>query len=237
MIRVAVVDDEKETLNELQGLINKYSEENNVKFNISFFSDGDELVDRYTVQKEHYDIIFLDIRMPFMNGMEAAKKIRQQDKEVGIIFVTNMTQYAVQGYKVDALDYVLKPISYTSLSKCITKAIERMKKNKTKYITVPVKNGVYRIEISDIYYVESQKHVLVFHTKLGDFKTYGKMTEAEQQLSQVNFYRVNKGYLINLSQVIGIMNNDVILPGGQHIPLSRTRKKSFMEALAAYWQS
>ena len=231
MIRIAIVDDEKAMLHELENNLKQYGEEYNEDFNISLFSDGDEILDQYRAQ---YDIILLDIQMQFVNGLEAAKKIREQDKEVSIIFVTNMTQFAVQGYKVDAMDYVLKPVSYTSLSKCITKAIEKVRRNKTRFITVPVKNGVYRIDVSDIYYVESQKHVLVFHTRLGEFKTYGKMIEAEQQLEQINFYRGNKGYLINLSQVIGIKNNQVILPGEQ-LPLSRSRKNSFLEALAGYW--
>lgn len=231
MIRIAIVDDEKAMLHELENYLKQYGEEYNEDFNISLFSDGDEILDQYRAQ---YDIVLLDIQMQFVNGLEAAKKIRELDKEVSIIFVTNMTQFAVQGYKVDAMDYVLKPVSYTSLSKCISKAIEKVRRNKTRYITVPVKNGVYRIDISDIYYVESQKHVLIFHTRLGEFKTYGKMVEAEQQLEQINFIRGNKGYLINLSQVVGIKNNQAILPGEQ-LPLSRSRKNSFLEALAGYW--
>jgi DNA-binding LytR/AlgR family response regulator len=231
MIRIAIVDDEQSMVNELVKYLERYEEEKNEDLKISYFSDGDEIVEQYKAQ---FDIVFLDIQMRFMNGLETAQAIRKVDQEVNIIFVTNMTQFAMQGYKVDALDYVQKPISYISLAKCISKAIEKVRRNKTKFITVPVKNGAFRIDVSDIYYVESQKHVLVFHTRLGDVKTYGKMIEAEQQLERLNFCRGNKGYLINLSHVIGIKDNQAILRGEQ-LNLSRTRRNKFMEALAEYW--
>ena len=111
--------------------------------------------------------------------MSAAEEIRKIDTEVVIIFITNMAQYAIRGYAVDALDYVLKPVSYFAFSQRLNRAISRMKKRETKMIMVNIKGGTVRINIANIYYIESQGHTLILHTILGDYETTGVMKEME----------------------------------------------------------
>ena len=135
---------------------------------------------------------------------------------------------------MDALDYVLKPVSYFALSQRLNRAIGRMRKRESKMIMVNMKGGIVRLNIANIYYIESQGHTLILHTILGDYETSGTMKEMESKLLGMNFCRGNKGYLINLQHVDGISDGCAIVKDEKLI-LSRARKKEFMEALTKYW--
>ena len=132
---------------QLQQFLHQYEKENKEMFDITVYSDGDQIVNKY---KSQYDIILMDVEMKFMDGMSAAEEIRKIDTEVVIIFITNMAQYAIRGYAVDALDYVLKPVSYFAFSQRLNRAISRMKKRKTKIIMVNMKGGMVRINVANI---------------------------------------------------------------------------------------
>ena len=172
--------------------------------------------------------------MKFMDGMSAAEEIRKVDSEVVIIFITNMAQYAIRGYAVDALDYVLKPVSYFAFSQRLNRAISRMKKRTDKTIMVNIKGGTVRINLANIFYIESQGHTLILHTILGDYETIGTMKEMEEKLDGMSFCRGNKGYLINLQHVDSVQDGCAVVRGEQLV-LSRARKKEFMECLTEYW--
>ena len=230
MLHVAVVEDETEYRGLIQEMVGRYAKEYDLQIQTTAFPDGRELVQNY----HKFDILLMDIEMPHLNGMEAAQKIRGLDKEVVIVFITNMAQYAIRGYAVDALDYVLKPVSYFAFSQRLNRAISRMKKREQKVITVNIKGGAVRINIANIYYIESQGHNLVLHTILGDYESAGTMKEVEEKLQGLNFCRGNKGYLINLQHVDGIQDGCAVVKG-EPLLLSRSRKKEFMEALTNYW--
>lgn len=229
MISIALVEDDRRYTEQLKGFLCQYEAEKNLKFNIVTFSDGDEIVERYDAS---YDIILMDIEMKFMDGMSAAEEIRKKDSEVVIMFITNMPQYAMKGYLVDALDYILKPVSYPVFRQRLDRAIERISSRSHDYIAIPVKGGLRKLDTEDIIYVEISIHDLIFHTVHGDFTTVGSMKKVEEQLGE-EFYRCNKCYLINLKYVDAIQNNDVIL-GEQTLQVSRAKKKGLLEALNAY---
>lgn len=231
MIKIAIVEDEHAYAMQLQEYLHQYEKENGEVFEISLFSDGDEIVNKY---KPIYDIILMDVEMKFMDGMSAAEEIRKVDTEVVIMFITNMPQYAIRGYAVDALDYVLKPVSYFAFSQRLNRAISRMKKRETKMITISIKGGTVRLNVTNVTYIESQGHTLIFHTVNGIHETSGTMKELEKELSELNFYRGNKGYLINLAHVESVKDGCAVVRGEQLL-LSRGRKKEFMEALTRYW--
>ena len=231
MIKIAIVEDEHAYAMQLQEYLHQYETENGEVFEISLFSDGDEIVHKYN---PIYDIILMDVEMKFMDGMSAAEEIRKVDTEVVIIFITNMPQYAIRGYAVDALDYVLKPVSYFAFSQRLNRAISRMKKRESKTLSISIKGGTVRLDVANITYIESQGHTLIFHTVSGDYETSGTMKELEADLAEVNFYRGNKGYLINLAHVEGIKEGCAVVRGEQLL-LSRARKREFMETLTRYW--
>ena len=231
MIRIALVEDDPAYAEQLLSYLKEYEKESKERISVQTFSDGEDIVTEY---RADYDIILMDVEMKFMDGMSAAEEIRKIDTEVVIIFITNMAQYAIRGYAVDALDYVLKPVSYFAFSQRLNRAISRMKKRETKIIMVNMKGGMVRINVANIYYIESQGHTLILHTILGKYETTGKMKEMEEKLSEMNFCRGNKGYLINLQHVERIQDGCALVKG-ENLTLSRARRKVFMEALTRYW--
>lgn len=231
MIRIGIVEDESHYRDQLIAYLRQFEQERGEKVDIVTFLDGDEIVENYSSQ---FDIILMDIQMKFMDGMTAAEEIRKLDSKVVIIFITSMAQYAIKGYEVDALDYVLKPISYFQFSQRLNRALERMKKREDRFITVAVKEGIKRLKVSDLYYVESRGHILEFHSKHGEFTTVGTMKELEEMFSNLHFFRANNGYLINLEHVEGV-NDSCAIVNEQNLLISRRKKKLFMEALSNYW--
>lgn len=145
-----------------------------------------------------------------------------------------MAQYAIRGYAVDAFDYILKPISYFAFSERLSKAIERMKRREKKTLTIKTRDGIARVDVSDIYYVESQRHVIFWHTASGIYESAGRMADIEEKLCQLNFRRGNKGYIINLEHVEGMKENCAMVKG-EMLVISRARRKKFIEELAEYW--
>lgn len=232
MIRIAIVEDDLTYSNQLEGYLHKYETEYGEAFEITTYTDGNLIVGDYHSQ---FDIILMDIEMQYMDGMSAAEAIRRVDKEVVIIFITYTPQYAIRGYAVEALDYIVKPISYFAFSQRLARAIIRMKKREQKSVIISVKGGVVRLPVNSIYYIESQGHDIIYHTSSGDYVTSGTLKDAEEALASLHFFRGSKWYLINLSQVEGLEESVAKLKGGSSVVLSRGRKKEFMEALAQYW--
>ncbi len=232
MIKIAIVEDDLTYARQLKEYLQKYASEYSEQFEISEYLDGDAIVEGYHSQ---FDIILMDVEMRFMNGMTAAEEIRKTDNEVVIIFITNMPQYAIRGYAVQAFDYILKPVSYFAFSQRLVRAISRMKKREQKSLIIPIKGGGVRIDVSSVYYIESQGHDIIYHTSSGEYVSSGTMKELETTLVPLHFFRGSKWYLINLQQVDGFENSTATLKNGKKIPLSRSRKKEFMEALAKYW--
>ncbi len=230
MINLAIVEDEDSYADQLTEFVNKYQTESGKGFKITRFKDGDEITNGY---KGQFDIILMDIEMKFMDGMTAAEEIRKLDQDVIIMFITNMTNYAIRGYQVDALDYVLKPVNYFAFSQKLGRAIAKMSKKTVNTISIDMPSGVKKLDIDNVFYIESEGHNLVFYTSGGEFTIRAKLKDFEQQLLPYNFFRSNKGYLVNLKYVDGVENGSCLIAGKQLL-ISRSRKNDFMTALTEY---
>ena len=227
MFRIAIVEDEEQYAQQLQLYLDRYAAESGESFDIVRYTDGEDIAIGY---KADYDIILLDVQMQFMDGMTTAQYIRAKDDQVVIIFITNMAQYAIKGYEVDALDYVLKPVSYFAFSQRLDRAIARMRRRCESYIAIPVARGVQKLATSSIYYVESQGHTLLYHTQSGIVESSGTLRDVEEKLLPHGFFRCNKGYLINLEHVSGIQDGSAVVRG-ERLLISRARKGDFLVAL------
>lgn len=230
MVRVAIVDDDAQCRSLLMNHLNRYAEEFKQAFQIREFPDGDEIIEQY---QPGFDIIFMDVVMHYLDGIKTAEKIRCFDKETLIIFISNMPQFAAKGYAVDALDYVFKPVSYPDFVLRMNRAMSRIASRKEKFLTISIKNGVQKLNIHDLYYVEVQDHDLMFHTADGTFEAKGTLSEIEEKLGSSAFFRCNKCYLVNLERVQGIRGCDVLV-GGDTLQVSRAKKKELMDALNAF---
>jgi len=227
---IAIVEDNVQSSDTLKSYLERYSKENNKVFNVYSFTDGDEITSDYEAK---YDIIFLDIEMKRLDGMTAAQKIREFDSEVIIIFITNMAKYAISGYSVGALSFLLKPLPYFVFSQELSKCIDRLKNRKQKSLLIPSENGIFKISSQDILYIESYGHDLNIYTVTGMYQTRGTIKKVEEELADFHFYRCNNGYLVNLAYVSGVKDDDACV-GKYRLKISRPRKKSFMDALTQY---
>ena len=230
MIRVAVVEDEQEGRDVLNRYLGQYQKERGCEFQISLFQDGSEITRDY---RPEYDIILMDIQMASIDGMTAAELIRARDPEVILIFITQLAQYAIRGYAVEALDYLLKPVSYFAFSQRMDRAAERVQQRTAHYMMVPVKGGSQKVDVSRIRYVESHGHTMTLHMDKGELEVSSTMTEMEKLLKGCGFSRCNKGYLLNLACVDGIREGCAVL-GEDRLLISRGRKAAFMEDLSNY---
>ncbi len=230
MVRIAIVEDDAHYARVLRRYLEQYSAERKIPIHIDVYGDGDQIVEQFQAQ---YDILLIDIVLPLLDGMSAAREIRGRDQEVEIVFITNSPQYAIQGYRVGALDYLLKPTNYFAFSEVLTRAIARRGRNENRYLLVNVKGGKRKLEIRRIRYVEVQDHDLIFHTLDGNFSSKGTIRAVIQQLQDQDFFLCNRGYLVNLAYVDGVSSQDVQI-GEDILPMGRTRKKAFMDALNLY---
>ena len=211
MIRVAIVEDDAEVQGVLQEYVRRYTRQYGTEFEVTVFADGVDILEDY---RAVYDIIFLDVEMKHLDGMTTAERIRQMDADVILIFITNMAQYAIRGYSVGALDYVLK-------------------KRAKRYLTVPVEGGLRRLDTASIYYLESEGHRVHFYTDEGDFSAPGALKAFEEKLADCPFARCNSGYLVNLAQVRELRQSTVQV-GPCELQVSRPKRKAFLAALTDY---
>ena len=230
MIRVAIVDDDRSIQNKLKHYIKEYEKNKSEKFNITLFDDAFDLVNPY---KKQYDIIFMDVEMERLDGLSAAEAIRKLDPDVIIIFVTNMAGYAIKGYTVDALSYVVKPILYIDFVQQLDKAVSRVAFGRTAFLLVTVNSEIVRLDVSKISYMESVEHRVIIHMEHEDLTIYNSLMKLEELVKNYHFARCNSGYLVSLSHVERI-DKDTVFVGGDQLLISRSKKKAFMNALAEY---
>lgn len=229
-MRIAIVEDEAEQWEQLRSYIQQYASEIDQTFEVITFSNGVDLLKDYTPQ---YDIILLDIEMPGLNGMEAAERLRSMDSDVVLMFVTNMAQYAINGYAVGALDFVLKPVNYYTFTVRFARAIQRARQRENGQILLTLPDCVRRLDTQQIYYVEVQNRMLHYHTELGEFVLRGTMQSAEKELSRYHFVRCNHWYLVNLSHVAEV-RRDMVVVAGTELEISRRNRTAFLTALTEY---
>lgn len=230
MIKVAIVEDEKEQAQRLRGFVEQFAREKDKKIQIRMYSDGDEFVRDLS---GGVDIALLDIQMKRMNGMQAAEEIRKSDEEMIILFITNLVQYAVQGYSVNAMNFLLKPVSYFTFSDKFAQAVKRLEKRKGKLLEIKTDKGFTRLRPEDIYYVEIVNRRLVIHTEDREFYCTEPMQSLEEKLDSRMFFRCHVAYLVNLEYVRQVMKNAAMV-GDKEVMVSKYRKKEFLNALTNY---
>jgi DNA-binding LytR/AlgR family response regulator len=230
MYKIAIVEDEKNEMEKLLSFAKRYAEESGNEFVFLKYDNGVDFLNSLSVMP---DIVFMDIEMPEMNGFEAAKKLRGKSEKPVIVFVTNLMQYAVAGYEVEAMDYILKPASYLRVASVMSKAISKIKFEEDKEIIIKVKEGLRTIKESELMYVEIRKHLLTFHTTSGNFDSWGKLNSIEDELPPERFFKGNNCYLINASFVKGI-DGDCALIKDERLKLSSSHRKEFIAQMALY---
>lgn len=232
-MNIALVDDEKEVLDELKSYVEQYGGgRKNLSISTYCFSDPVTFLDTL---RGLYDIIFLDIEMPYRNGMSVAEEIRKTDENVILIFVTNMAQYAVRGYSVHAYSFLVKPVDYGAFAGVLDRAIRAAGKNRGgESIMVKYGTTVERILVSDILYVEVYGHKITYHLAEKNLECRDTMKAAEETLRPYGFSRCHYCYLVNPKYIRSVGQTELALLSGEKLPVAKSRKDSLMEDLAAY---
>lgn len=232
MIKIAYVDDCKKDREIVSKFLKEFSSTSSEEISFVLSDDSLKFFEKF---QGDYDILLLDIEMPILNGMELAKRIRKTGSTCVIIFITNMTQFAIKGYEVDAIGYVLKPLRYQVFKEVLKKAVEKTIafRNKDSSMVISSRNGVDVVRASEVKYVEVRMHDLIYHTIRGNFVTHKTLKEIEKQLEDKDFVKCSHSYLINLKYVDGIEKNDVLIDD-EKIAISRARKKVFIDRLIEY---
>lgn len=231
MIKITIVEDNLEWAEQLRGYIYRFAEGRNYEFKVEHFKNGLDFISDYDFNS---DIIFMDIEMEYLNGLDAARKLRKMDCRAAIVFVTNMAQYALYGYEVDAVDFIVKPVKYQNFVTKFEKALRCCTLNRDATVRLRTDNGIRFLPYSSIYYMESQKHYILMHTKEGEIRMRASMEETEKMFSAQNFARCSKFYLVNLAYVKSVTANSVYV-NDVELVVGRTKKDEFMDKLAQYF--
>lgn len=228
MIRVAVVDDDSACRLQVKGFIEKFEQElsgggENRLFEIELFETAMDFITDY---KAVYDIAFLDIEMPLIDGMSAARRLRLIDTDISLIFITKMPKYAIEGYDVEAVGFMVKPIKYCDFADKMKKAIKLREHKKEFGVVIKCDGNLVKLPVSQIYYVEKNKNYLYYNTARGEFRRRGTLESAEKELAPYGFSLCNSGCLVNLGLVRKVTATDVVI-NGVNLPLAFRRAKQF----------
>lgn len=225
MLNIAIVEDEIREQQLLAEYIKRYFVDP-TKYSITVFERAETLFFDY---KPTFDLILMDIELNGIDGMTAAAKIRELDASVIIVFVTNMAQYAVKGYEVSALDFVVKPLAYSDF--CLKmKRVEKTLQSRTDMsLKISDRYETHVISTNNLMYVEVSGHYLEYHTTDGVLRGYGKIKDAETQLKKCDFMRCNNCYLVNPRFIKNVSGFSLYLTDGTELLISHARKKTFMQ--------
>lgn len=229
-MRIAIVDDVRSDAGLLQSYLRRSQEDGIGEWEIMLYSCGEDFLARY---QPMFDLVILDIDMPGLNGVDIARRIRAMGDNVVLMFVTNMPQYALQGYAVDAVDYLIKPVSYEEFSLKLKKAQRYIRLNQSTQLTLRTADGVALVQSDQLLYVESSLHYLTYHTLDGDYRVRGSLSQAEAELPPSLFARCGGSFLVNLRHVRGVDKQDVLV-GEERVKLSRGKRLEFMEKFSKY---
>ena len=232
-VNVALLEDEQDELLHTRSMLEKFFGEINAEYTVSCFSDAKSFLEGGRAFKD-FQLLIMDIILPAgqPNGIELAREIRKVNRDVAIMFITKTAQFAINGYEVDAVDYVLKPCVYEDLVLKLKKAMRYILLHNEKFIVLNRKDGSVRIGESEIYYIEVMLHYLIVHTTKGDITVRGSIKEMENKLSK-SFCRCANSFIVNLRHVGQINRNEVIV-NGESVPVTKSRKVQFINALNAY---
>lgn len=238
IIKVAIIDDDKDTCLILKGMLERFCEEKEILVSIEIFLNPALFLKSFINQ---FTLIFLDIEMPEVNGIDVAKEIRKTDNDVYLAFVTNLRHYAIYGYEVDASDFIVKPIAYSDFSIKLSKIVKKISTSPKTKLSIKFGSNISIVDLVETRYVEvGSNHKVLFHTLTKTYETKGTLKEFQDVLETNRFIKVNNYMFVNPKFVVGLDGFSLTLEGNEknkeiNIFVSRSRKKEVIVALNRYF--
>ncbi len=234
MIEIVSIEDNLEEGQVLRSHLERYRRERGVELKLTWYRSANEFI----AAARACDLILMDIDLPGMDGMEAATLLRTYDTATPLIFVTNLSQYAVRGYEVDALDFMVKPVSYHALCLRMDKALRILRRSRKTTVVLEGRGGIRVLDAADISHVEVANHSLVYYVVapggMEEVKIRGTLRSAEEQLAEARFVRISNNCLANLAHIRLVRGDSLAMASGDTLYFSRSRKQAAMETIAAY---
>ncbi len=227
-MRIAVCDDQADCRRQTELAIKQCIRSMGIL--VDTYKDGFSFLHAY--KKKPYDLVFLDIEMPEIDGISLAKKLREQDQEVPIVFLTSHIEYALDGYEVNALRYLTKPINIAKLHEVLSYVMTKMQAKKSLWI----KSDLFeeKVPIQSILYMEAQNQNILICTKNDSYSVRYNMGDYEEELREDGFFRIHRGYLVSLRHIKNMGKHEITLADGTVLPVSRSKEKDLKETLFQY---
>lgn len=230
MIQIAIVDDEPQFHENIKSCLDYMTEKEGIEFGVTSFYSGRAFTGNY---KPIYDIVLMDIKMPDENGLDTARMLRRMDTSVILIFVTSMAHLAIQGYEVEALDFIVKPLNKYEFAMKMNRAVRRTNRRMDDMVQIRTEGDIYTISASSIKYLDVSGHYVVYHTVDGDYRQYITLKKAESKIGKKYFVYCNRYLLVNL-QYVEAIKQDCVIVKGEKLLFSRTQKKHFISAYSDF---
>ena len=227
-MRIAVCDDEKRFVSDFSAIVERLYRSLDIA--VDEFSDGVQLLQSFRSVK--YDIVFLDIEMPGLDGISLARKLRELSEDVYIVFLTGHIEYALKGYEVNALRYLTKPATEESVHEVLDNVLKKQSNEKSLWLKN--RDGERRVRLSEIVFIEAQDQNLIVYTLSGSHEIRGKLNDYEVQLRQEGFFRIHRSYMVSLSKIAGISDKEITVAGGFKLPVARAKEHEFKDAFMSY---
>lgn len=227
-MRIAICDDQPECRQLLVSAIRECMKTMGILTDT--YKDGLSFLQAFG--KNEYDLVFLDIEMPQLDGIAVAKRLRAMRSDVPIVFLTSHIEYALEGYEVNALRYLTKPLRTEKLREVLSHVAEQMAKQRILWLKTEL--GEEKVPVGDILYMEAQNQNIMICTKSGSYCVRYNMADYETELEADGFFRIHRGYLVSLGHIKSIGKNEVTMNDRTVLPVSRTKDKALKEALFQY---
>lgn len=231
MYRFAICDDNQADIEYIEALLREWNRSAGYQIRIERFPSGEAFLFAFE-EDQGFDVLFLDIEMKDLSGIDLAQKLRQLGSRIQIVFVTGYMDYIAQGYDVEALHYLLKPVTEEKLCNVLNRAVERIK-NRERELTLSMPEGIIRIPLAEIRYLEVMGNYVTVHGG-EDYCVKRTLSQLEQMLDE-RFYRIHRSYIVNLQSVKKSTRTEVILKDDTELPLSRKNYEGLNRAMITYF--
>ncbi|MBQ7115269.1 MAG: response regulator transcription factor [Clostridia bacterium] len=230
MLKIAICDDEKNVCDYIEKRVMDFLAKADSEGEATVFYDSAPLIEFCKENPSYLDIIFLDIKMKTVNGVDCAKQLRDLGVEALIVFVTSSAEYVFSGYEVKAFRYILKTDLVNAFDRIFGECLNELSKADDSFYTVKTASAVKNIPLNDIFYFESNKRVLIVHTKNDEYSFYGKLDAVEKELEGKDFIRTHQSYLVNAKKIKSVSKDSAELLNGELLPVSKSKASAVKNA-------